>query len=107
MRKADLVGRIAEETGVPKVDVLVVVEEMLKQIKDTMSGGDDVYIRGFGSFVIKKRKAKIGQNIKGKQSVNIPEHFVPSFKAAKIFAETVKANVTELPKSKGKTEDEE
>lgn len=97
MRKADLVNAISEKTGVAKVDVLVSLEELFKEIKTTMQGGENVYIRGFGSFVIKKRAKKVGRNIKKGKSIEIPEHFIPSFKPAKIFMEQVKKNVTSLP----------
>ncbi len=101
MRKADLVNAISEKTGVAKVDVLVAIEEMFKQIKSTMQGGENVYVRGFGSFVIKKRAKKVGRNIKKGKSLEIPEHFIPSFKPAKIFMEQVKKNVTSLPSDEG------
>ena len=97
MRKADLVNAISEKTGVAKVDVLVSLEELFKEIKTTMQSGENVYIRGFGSFVIKKRAKKVGRNIKKGKSIEIPEHFIPSFKPAKIFMEQVKKNVTSLP----------
>lgn len=107
MRKADLVAQIAEKSGVAKVDVLVVLETFFNEVKDTMSGGENVYVRGFGSFIIKRRAAKIGRNIKRGKTVEIPEHFIPSFKPAKIFGETVKANVHALPKDGGSDEDDE
>ncbi len=88
---------ISEKTGVAKVDVLVSLEELFKEIKTTMQGGENVYIRGFGSFVIKKRAKKVGRNIKKGKSIEIPEHFIPSFKPAKVFMEQVKKNVTSLP----------
>ncbi|MEY3195492.1 MAG: hypothetical protein RIQ78_1589 [Bacteroidota bacterium] len=97
MRKADLVNAISEKTGIAKVDVLVTLEELFKEIKSTMTGGENVYIRGFGSFVIKKRAKKVGRNIKKAKSIEIPEHFIPSFKPAKIFNEQVKQNVHALP----------
>jgi DNA-binding protein HU-beta len=97
MRKADLVNAISEKTGVAKVDVLVTLEELFKEIKSTMQNGENVYIRGFGSFVIKKRAKKVGRNIKKGKSIEIPEHFIPSFKPAKIFTEAVKKNVNSLP----------
>ncbi|HOY05875.1 MAG TPA: HU family DNA-binding protein [Saprospiraceae bacterium] len=97
MRKADLVNAISEKTGVAKVDVLVTLEELFKEIKSTMTNGENVYVRGFGSFVIKKRAKKVGRNIKKGKSIEIPEHFIPSFKPAKIFTEQVKKNVTSLP----------
>lgn len=88
---------ISEKTGVAKVDVLVTLEELFKEIKSTMTNGENVYVRGFGSFVIKKRAKKVGRNIKKGKSIEIPEHFIPSFKPAKIFTEQVKKNVTSLP----------
>ena len=100
MRKADLVNVISEKSGVPKVDVLVTLEALFNEVKDTMTKGENVYIRGFGSFVIKKRAQKMGRNIKGGKSISIPEHFIPSFKPAKTFTEDVKANVNRLPDAK-------
>jgi DNA-binding protein HU-beta len=97
MRKADLVNAIAEKTGVPKVDVLVALETFFKEVKASLSDGENVYIRGFGSFVIKKRAKKIGRHIKKNMAIEIPEHYIPSFKPAKVFVEQVKGNVTELP----------
>ncbi len=97
MRKADLVASIAEKTGVPKVDVLVALETFFKEVRGSLSSGENVYIRGFGSFVIKKRARKIGRHIKKNVAIEIPEHFIPAFKPAKIFVEQVKENVAELP----------
>ena len=97
MRKADLVAAISDKTGVPKVDVLVALETFFKEIKDSLAGGENVYVRGFGSFIIKKRAKKIGRHIKKNVAIEIPEHFIPSFKPAKIFVEQVKENVKELP----------
>ena len=97
MRKADLVTAISEKTGVPKVDVLVTLEAFFKEIKNTLADGENVYIRGFGSFVIKKRAKKVGRHIKKNVAIEIPEHFIPSFKPAKVFVEYVKDNVTSLP----------
>jgi len=97
MRKADLVATISEKTGVPKVDVLVTLETFFKEIKSTLSEGENVYIRGFGSFVIKKRAKKIGRHIKKNVAIEIPEHYIPSFKPAKIFVEQVKTKVKLLP----------
>lgn len=93
MRKADLVAAIAEKTGVPKVDVLVTLESFFKEVKDSLSEGENVYVRGFGSFVIKKRAKKIGRHIKKNEPIVIPAHYIPSFKPAKVFVEQVKDNV--------------
>jgi DNA-binding protein HU-beta len=90
MRKADLVNHISEKTGIPKVDVLMTLESMFKEIKDSLSKGENIYIRGFGSFITKKRAAKIGRNIKKNVAVQIPEHFIPAFKPAKEFIAEVK-----------------
>lgn len=97
MRKADLVATISEKTGVPKVDVLVALEMFFKEVKNSLADGENVYIRGFGSFVIKKRAKKIGRHIKKNEAIEIPEHYIPSFKPAKIFVDQVKENVTSLP----------
>ncbi len=97
MRKADLVTAISEKTGVPKVDVLVTLETFFKEVKSTLAEGENVYVRGFGSFVIKKRAKKVGRHIKKNIAIEIPEHYIPSFKPAKVFIEQVKDNVTSLP----------
>lgn len=97
MRKADLVNMISDKTGVPKVDVLVSLENFFTEIKDTLASGENVYIRGFGSFVIKKRAKKIGRHIKKNEAIEIPEHYIPSFKPSKVFVDQVKENVKSLP----------
>lgn len=97
MRKADIVAAIADKTGIAKVDVLVSLESFFKEVKGSLAEGENVYIRGFGSFVIKKRAKKIGRHIKENKSIEIPEHYIPSFKPAKIFVDQVKQNVTSLP----------
>ena len=98
MRKADLVAIISEKTGVPKVDVLVTLETFFSEVKDTLASGEDVFVRGFGSFVLKKRARKIGRHIKKNVAIEIPEHYIPAFKPAKIFVDTVKENVKEPKK---------
>ncbi len=90
MRKSDLVNNISEKTGIPKVDVLVTVETLIQEIKENIAKGQNIYIRGFGSFITKKRAAKIGRNIKKNVAINIPEHYIPAFKPAKEFAAEVK-----------------
>lgn len=106
MRKADLVAAISEKTGVPKVDVLVALEEFFKEVKGSLSNGENVYVRGFGSFVIKRRAKKIGRHIKKNEAIEIPEHFIPSFKPAKVFVEQVKSQVFSMPKDSGDEDDE-
>jgi DNA-binding protein HU-beta len=90
VKKADLINLISEKTGVPKVDVLVSLESFFANVKDTLAEGENIYIRGFGSFITKKRAAKVGRNIKKNTSVYIPEHFIPAFKPAKEFIDEVK-----------------
>jgi DNA-binding protein HU-beta len=97
MRKADLVASISDKTGIAKVDVLVSLESFFKEVKGSLAEGENVYIRGFGSFVVKKRAKKIGRHIKENKAIEIPEHFIPAFKPAKVFVEQVKDNVTALP----------
>lgn len=98
-----MVATISEKTGVPKVDVLVSLETFFKEVKNSLAGGENVYVRGFGSFIIKKRAKKIGRHIKNNTAIEIPEHFIPAFKPAKIFVEQVKQNVNSLPKDESKT----
>lgn len=93
MRKADIVSIVSEKTGIPKIDVLMSVEAFIKEIKEQLTTGENVYIRGFGSFITKKRAAKIGRNIKRKTFVEIPEHFIPAFKPSKEFTAEVKEKV--------------
>ena len=92
MRKADLINQISDKTGIPKVDVLVTLETMFKAVKKSLAEGENIYIRGFGSFITKKRAAKIGRNIKKNIAVEIPEHFIPAFKPAKEFMLEIKSS---------------
>jgi DNA-binding protein HU-beta len=100
MKKADLINLISEKTGVPKVDVLVSLESFFANVKDTMASGENIYIRGFGSFIVKKRAAKIGRNIKKNTSVEIPAHHIPAFKPSKEFVQQVKEAVPVLQDEK-------
>ena len=90
MTKAELVNEIAIKTGVDKMAVQTVVESMMKVIKNNMINQDNVYLRGFGSFVVKKRAQKIGRIITQNKSIVIPEHYIPAFKPAKTFTDKVK-----------------
>lgn len=93
MTKSDIVSRIADETGMEKHDVQTTVEAFMRSVRDGLEEGNNVYLRGFGSFVIKTRAAKTGRNILAKKSIHIPAHNIPSFKPAKDFLENVKTNV--------------
>ena len=90
MRKADLINNISDKTGIPKVDVLVTLEALFTEVKESLAKGENIYIRGFGSFITKKRAAKIGRNIKKNVAVQIPEHYIPAFKPAKEFVTDIK-----------------
>jgi DNA-binding protein HU-beta len=79
----------------------VTMEMFFKEVKGALANGENVYVRGFGSFVIKKRAKKIGRHIKKNKSIEIPEHFIPSFKPAKVFVDQVKENVDSMPEDEG------
>jgi DNA-binding protein HU-beta len=93
MTKADLVNDIAEQTGIEKTDVQTTIEAFMKSVKDSLESGKNVYLRGFGSFVIKERAKKTGRNILKNTTIEIPAHNIPSFKPAKTFVEGVKTKV--------------
>ncbi|MEJ5962146.1 HU family DNA-binding protein [Pedobacter immunditicola] len=96
MTKADIISEISTKTGIEKVDVQETVEAFFKVIKNSMIGGENVYVRGFGSFVVKKRAQKTARNISKNTAIIIPEHYVPSFKPAKVFVDKVKNNTKKL-----------
>lgn len=93
MRKIDLVNIISDKTGIPKIDVLVTIENLVTEIKENMVKGESIYIRGFGSFVNKRKAAKLGRNIKTNTAIHIPEHYVPSFKPSPEFVDEIKAAI--------------
>jgi DNA-binding protein HU-beta len=88
--KADVIAQISEKTGVDKGDVQQTLESFFTVVKDSLSDGENLYVRGFGSFINKKRARKVARNISKGTSMIIDEHFVPSFKPAKVFVEQVK-----------------
>ena len=93
MTKADIVNEISKDTGIEKVTVQKTVEAFMETIKDSLSDNKNVYLRGFGSFIVKKRAKKTARNISKNTTIIIPEHFIPSFKPAKTFVNKVKTNV--------------
>lgn len=93
MTKADIVTEIADQTGIEKVAVQATVEAFMNSVKNSLIKGDNVYLRGFGSFIIKERAEKTGRNISRNESIIIPAHNIPAFKPAKTFVEEVKENV--------------
>lgn len=90
MTKADVVREIAEKTGVEKQVVMQVVEGMMQCIRESMINGEEVFLRGFGSFIIKRRAEKVARNISKNTSIVIPAHNIPAFKPAKSFMDKVK-----------------
>ena len=90
MTKADIVARIALQTGVEKSVAMTFVETFMETVKDSMVAGNEVFLRGFGSFIIKKRAKKVARNISKNTTIVIPAHSVPAFKPAKTFLEAVK-----------------
>lgn len=93
MTKAEIVAEIANKTGIEKVAVQAVVESFMDTVKNSMVNGENVYLRGFGSFIIKKRAEKTGRNISKNTTIIIPAHNIPAFKPAKTFVNAVKNNV--------------
>ena len=93
MTKADIVSNISKNLGIEKVDVQLTVESLMKEIINSLENGENVYLRGFGSFIIKKRAEKTGRNISKNIAVKIPAQNIPSFKPAKIFIKGVKSKV--------------
>ena len=93
MTKADLVAKISDKLGIEKGDVQATVETFMEEVKTSLESGDNVYLRGFGSFIIKTRAEKTGRNISKNTTIKIPAHNIPSFKPAKVFLEGVKSNV--------------
>ena len=90
MTKAEIVANISEKSGIEKADVLRVVEDFMVEVKDSLNQGNNVYLRGFGSFIVKERAEKTGRNISKNTTIKIPAHNIPAFKPAKVFVESVK-----------------
>lgn len=101
MTKAEIVTEIAQRTGIEKVAIQAAVEELMTSIKSSLVEGNNVYLRGFGSFIIKKRAEKTGRNISKKTTIIIPAHNIPAFKPAKTFSLEVK-KVSEVKAKKAK-----
>ncbi len=90
MTKAEIVNEVAKSTGIEKTQVLAVVEEFVSAVKGSLIAGNPVYLRGFGSFIIKHRAQKAARNITRKTTMTIPAHDIPAFKPAKSFVNAVK-----------------
>jgi len=85
MTKAEIVAQIAKKTGLDKETVLTVVEQFMANVKGSLADGECVYLRGFGSFIVKERATKTARNIKEERTIIIPAHNIPAFKPAKTF----------------------
>lgn len=93
MTKADLVANISESTGMEKGDVQAVIESFMEEVKSSLENNENVYLRGFGSFIVRQRAEKTGRNISKNTTIKIPAHNIPAFKPAKVFLEGVKGKV--------------
>lgn len=89
MTKAEIANEIAKSTGIEKTAVLSVIEQFMTVVKDSMANGENVYLRGFGSFIVKERAEKTARNISKNTTIVIPAHKIPAFKPAKVFLEEV------------------
>ena len=93
MTKAEIVSKISEKLGLDKTEVQQTVENFMQEVINSLEKGENVYLRGFGSFIIKTRAEKTGRNIPKNTTLKIPAHNIPSFKPAKVFVEGVKKKV--------------
>ncbi len=93
MTKADIVNEISKKTGIEKVAVQKTVEAFMETVKESLVKNNNVYLRGFGSFIVKKRAQKTARDISKNTTMIIPEHFIPAFKPSKAFVNKVKGNV--------------
>lgn len=92
MTKADVISEIADKTGIDRGDVTASIEAFFSVVKTSMAEGENIYVRGFGSFVNKKRAKKIARNISKNTAIVIDAHYVPSFKPSKVFVEKIKTS---------------
>lgn len=89
MTKVDIVNEIARTTGIDKPSILSVVEQFMTVVKDSLAHGENVYLRGFGSFIVKTRAEKTARNISKNTTIIIPAHNIPAFKPANSFKDEV------------------
>ncbi len=93
MTKAELIAEIANKTGIEKVAVQATVEAFMETVKKSLTNNENVYLRGFGSFIVKHRAEKTGRNISKNKTIIIPAHYIPAFKPSKTFVNEVKGSV--------------
>lgn len=89
MTKADIINKISKEKGVDKLQTTIVLEAFMDVVKEKMIDGNNVYLRGFGSFILKRRKQKLARNISKNTTLIIPEHDIPAFKPCKDFQKSI------------------
>lgn len=89
MTKAEIANEIAKSTGIEKAPVISVIEQFMTVVKDSLANGENVYLRSFGSFIVKERAEKTARNISKNTTIVIPAHKIPAFKPAKVFLEEV------------------
>lgn len=93
MTKADVVNEVSKETGIDRAVVQETVESFMEVVSEALVNGNNVYLRGFGSFVVKRRAEKTARNISKNTSMIIPAHNIPSFKPSKSFVGKVKGDI--------------
>jgi DNA-binding protein HU-beta len=93
MTKSEIISEISEKTGIDKVIVSESLETFFKVMKNNMANGENIYFRGFGSFILKKRAQKVARNISKNTAIVIDEHFIPKFKPAKVFVDKIKTSI--------------
>jgi DNA-binding protein HU-beta len=100
MTKAELISQISKDTGIEKTEVLSIVTSFMQSVKKSLEDGDNIYLRGFGSFIVKKRAEKKARNISKNTTITIPEHNIPAFKPAKVFMESLASEKKKTKKKK-------
>lgn len=90
MTKADIVNSISDDLKIDKAEVQKVIEDFMVKVKDSLEGGENVYLRGFGSFIVKRRAEKIGRDISKNTTIKIPAHNIPAFKPSRVFVDMIK-----------------
>ncbi len=93
MTKADIVNEISNKTGIEKTTVLKTVDTFMDTVRESMIGGQNVYLRGFGSFIVQKRSQKKARDIGRNKQIVVPEHYIPAFRPSGKFVDRVKENV--------------
>ena len=93
MTKADMVNEIAKNTGIDKTSVLATIEAFMETVKNSLADNENVYLRGFGSFIVKERAAKKARDISRNITIDIPAHTIPAFKPSKSFVDLVKKTI--------------